>query len=891
MARVHIDLIADATRLLRAFRSSAEGAETLKVNLRELGVAARQSAETRVKASLHADSRMRAEIVAYRQVASAAAKGSREQIVASRLAGEAQLKLSRSMGVTVRESRRLSSSAGTLERDFSRLGRGAIYGTGAFHGLGRSMLYAGGSLLAGAGLIQGLKSTVSAATTSRAALGQLQTAVRDAGVSYSAYRGQIDEALKSQQNLGFSEAESARAFSTLIRGSHDVGKAIKEQGLAADIARGKNIPLGVAANAVARAYGGQTGALRRLVPSIHAGVSATEAIREATVAFGGASVKWSKSAAGEQARLSVAIERTKITIGTALLPTVTALSAKLADWLSQSKNQERIQRDVTQAVHAGATAVKVLREAFQIVAPVVKTVSGALGGLKHTLEITAAVMAAFKFTRMLDGIGGIGMKSRVAAGEVSLLRGRLLALRSLGVIGITIVAGFEASKELQRFDKWLGGKFGQSLGIGSYGDFNKVLAAKRAGKIPAPSGLGGPVGSAGGPTGLAGPMTARPSLLPGRVSGSVTTGAGNLSAMARADLALSAAGRTTSTADDLVALRTQRELLAKAIRTETGRLANAPTAALAKKFADNLQNLQDKDAAAFSQIQSIEDQAAAKASAARRKIEAAAAKAKREHARALRAAAVAHAKEVRATIAAGGRTEGQFAPSTSDLFTFSAPTLAGVDKQTAALRAHLTAGLPKALAAIGGDIQTANEQRLFKALGLGKSGQGQSPLKESLGKELARVKGALKGTLLDTSKNTGLLATIGKGLDGQFGVLDDKMKAGIRKLLDTLDKESKKGKSGFGPTGRVVTAEGLTRSIHFANVAARREQEVRIAQALAHGGRVPTAMGVQGQAVVVHHQTILDGRVLERSVTTHQQKTGRYRGTQTSGIHAGRGPV
>jgi len=82
----------------------------------------------------------------------------------------------------------------------------------------------------------------------------------------------------------------------------------------------------------------------------------------------------------------------------------------------------------------------------------------------------------------------------------------------------------------------------------------------------------------------------------------------------RAALGLAAAGRTTSTADNLQALYEQRRVLARQIEFITKKLSGA-TGGTASNLADTLQGLYDKDAAAFAQITAIHQQAAAETAA------------------------------------------------------------------------------------------------------------------------------------------------------------------------------------------------------------------------------------------------------------------------------------
>jgi len=237
-----------------------------------------------------------------------------------------------------------------LGRDVERAGVGAAIGSRAFHGLRSSLIFGGASFLTGFGVSSALKAVRDAAIEQQANLGQLQTALKSAGLAQSAYTGTVKEALAAQERLGFSESDSTRSFTLLVRATKDVSRATELQGIAADIARGRNVALGTAANAVARATGGQTGALRRLLPFIGKHATALQALEQAQKAYAGSAATYANSAAGAQDRLNVAVRAMEATIGKALLPTITGLNIRLAKWLDNSKNQQRVQRDVNYAV-------------------------------------------------------------------------------------------------------------------------------------------------------------------------------------------------------------------------------------------------------------------------------------------------------------------------------------------------------------------------------------------------------------------------------------------------------------------------------------------------------------------------------------------------------------
>jgi hypothetical protein len=114
-----VRILGDASGFERTLKASTATATGFERTLKKTAVTAEESARAQVAASVRKDERLRSEIATYRAVAAAAEKGSQEQIVAANLADRAQARLARSMGVTAAESRRLSASTRTVERDLS----------------------------------------------------------------------------------------------------------------------------------------------------------------------------------------------------------------------------------------------------------------------------------------------------------------------------------------------------------------------------------------------------------------------------------------------------------------------------------------------------------------------------------------------------------------------------------------------------------------------------------------------------------------------------------------------------------------------------------------------------------------------------------------------------
>ncbi len=372
----------------------------------------------------------------------------------------------------------LKSSRGEMER-FSR---GAVVGTGALRGLGRAAAFASVSFIGGAGLVYGLKSTVKAAMDAQSSLAQTQNAVTRSGLSWETYGEQIKAATLAQAELsGFDDERMLKTFSTLVRRTQDVNKALQLNALAANVARGRNIELEAATQLVLRASIGMSGALRRLGIDAKAGSTGIELLQLLQQRYGNSAATFADTAAGAQARFNVALQNTQETIGAAVLPSITKLLNKGTDWLNNTKNQKLIQDDLSAAMTTGATAATVLADSFGLITAAARPATGALGSLKKALN---------------DLGGGPG---------------------SSGGIGSFLFSSFPTQiKDLSQFIESHGGSRNRDallsfLGIGGGGG---------AGSATAPSGLAGAIGESG-PPGLTGPLAAV--LGPGGARSAATT--------------------------------------------------------------------------------------------------------------------------------------------------------------------------------------------------------------------------------------------------------------------------------------------------------------------------------------------------------------------------------
>ena len=143
------------------------------------------------------------------------------------------------------EVEHLSSKGGKTFEKFAAVGKATLLG------LGGVAVAAGGFAL-------------EMADKYEASHAKLEAALKGAGTSFDAYKGQIEAAQKGMERLGFTNADTQAALAQFTVSLGSPKEGLKQLGLAADLARFKNIPLADASLAVAKAMEGQLRPLKAL---------------------------------------------------------------------------------------------------------------------------------------------------------------------------------------------------------------------------------------------------------------------------------------------------------------------------------------------------------------------------------------------------------------------------------------------------------------------------------------------------------------------------------------------------------------------------------------------------------------------------------------------------
>ncbi len=128
--------------------------------------------------------------------------------------------------------------------------------------------------------------------------------------------------------LGITDDELRPALAGLSRATGSIEKAQKAAGLAMDISAAKGVSLETVTKALEKAYGGNLTALGKLDPAVRdmvkGGASLDEVMAKLSGTFSGSAKTAAETTAGQFKRLGIAMNETKESIGTALLPVIEA---------------------------------------------------------------------------------------------------------------------------------------------------------------------------------------------------------------------------------------------------------------------------------------------------------------------------------------------------------------------------------------------------------------------------------------------------------------------------------------------------------------------------------------------------------------------------------------
>lgn len=221
------------------------------------------------------------------------------------------------------------------------------------------------------GLALALGDATKAAAEDAAAQEQLALTLRNVTAASDAQIASVEQSISAMSMAsGIADDQLRPAFEALTRGTKDIGMSTRDMTLVMDIATATQRPLVDVANALAMAYQGNTRGLRTLTPEMAAlikeGASMDEIMNVLGGTFGGATKVFAETAQGGFARLTVAINETKESVGAALLPIVERALPVLNKFAAWASNNPKAFLAIAGAIGAVATAIIAVNVAMML---------------------------------------------------------------------------------------------------------------------------------------------------------------------------------------------------------------------------------------------------------------------------------------------------------------------------------------------------------------------------------------------------------------------------------------------------------------------------------------------------------------------------------------------
>lgn len=764
-----------------------------------------------------------------------------------------------------------------FEAEFSKVTRGVLSGSGAFEHLGRSIAFASGGFVAFAGATEFLKGSIDAAREAGVAQRSLAAQMQASGESFDSNRERVEKATLSLEKYGFTSEDSEKALTILERGTGNITRAIGLQGVAANLARAKNIDFASAATVVAKVFGGQETALRRAVPGLAKHEHGLALIADAQKRLAGQA----EAATTEAEKFHAILHNTEVIVGTALLPTLDRFLTKLGAWLQKLNESGRLQRALNTAVRDAGTVLGHLKG-------LIEGVVSALGGWHQALTILIGAWAGFKAAGIASAVA-VSTANVVAAGITE--TAWKAALISTGWGALAVAAGIAATEVIAHwtavkdwfvgFWHWLEIQADMTMltivepfshlpwGLGKWArdlkDQLKVDIADLTSMI-----VQGSHAAANATKAQAAITPAAAPGVPTQTSTGATRPGVSASQRYRFDAMIS---RDLSRVQDIPTLQGQIARLQQIAGLIGKRLSATKDITRRLTLEDQLLAVQRQirgDQATISQnMQDAAKAAADRAAQAQQAMfdrlqfnvdKAGLTKTLSDDLKALQTY-----KSVLEKIVA---TQG----STLDL----QKQLLGVETNIQSVQAQISQNrkdaadkAAQAAQQAAQDAATRRDTLQFRLLGLGPTGGAIVPGVANLTKRLAGIREAVKGTFLDTTQTGQQLAHIGKILSGQFGSVSETVRAAIDQMYQSI-RDKLKSHTGDQTQFQHISSQKFVESLGLNLTGAqKRAIESRFATVGA-GGTVPGGHSGQFTGVVisgdVHVHGVHDIKAFENEI-------------------------
>jgi hypothetical protein len=228
-----------------------------------------------------------------------------------------------------------------------------------------------------------------AAADDQAEQAKLEAAYAASGAAVGDWQSTMNSAIQTAQDKAFTDTQARDALQSLVTATGDAQAANELLGPAMDIARFAGVDLATAADAVAKANAGQDGALRKLLPGLEKGATASDTLAAATAKAAGQADVYANSAAGMQEQGSNAFSELTETIGSIFLPVLQEILPVLIPILKQFAQL------VSAVLPLITPLIKILAKELSVMVTILSTIVGWLIKLVTWLTNAAGKVGDF----------------------------------------------------------------------------------------------------------------------------------------------------------------------------------------------------------------------------------------------------------------------------------------------------------------------------------------------------------------------------------------------------------------------------------------------------------------------------------------------------------------
>jgi len=271
-----------------------------------------------------------------------------------------------------------------------------------------------------------------------------------------------------QAEFGFADDELRPALAGLAAVTGDVGKAQTLVGVSMDIARAKTIDLGTASKLVAKAYGGNIGALKKLFPQISAATVKSKdfaaAMREISGETKGAAAAAANTFAGQMERIKLAFGEASESLGYKLIPQLKSFADLIINKAIPAiqkfvdENGDKIAAGFKTSIAYGIAFAKLMYDMFSFVARNIKVfatlgavIIAAFMGAKVAGAVTALITGIQAIIKVMKALRTVSLASAAAT---ALATGGLSAAAGAAAFGVALIGmGIAANKFNKDSDK------------------------------------------------------------------------------------------------------------------------------------------------------------------------------------------------------------------------------------------------------------------------------------------------------------------------------------------------------------------------------------------------------------------------------------------------------